>query len=137
MAAIVNLTPCRVGYTFSFGDPSTSDAFVRLEQVVPLRGNRFYATFDATTREYRACVALKAGETADQYSLPEGILAGGAYASVKLEGAYAEIVREIAPMFEKMREQHARDPARLPIEFYKRHTEIILYLPIQETKTGG
>jgi len=133
MGSVVNLTPRRVAYTASIGDPSKSDAFARLEQVVPLKGNRFYATFDATTKEYRACVALKAGETADQYGLPEGMLAGGAYASIKLEGPYAEIVRQIAPTFEAMRERYTRDPARLPIEFYKRHTEIILYLPIPPT----
>jgi hypothetical protein len=82
-------------------------------------------------------VALKPGETADQYVLLEGMLAGGAYASVKLEGPYAEIVRQIAPTFELMREQYTRDPARLPIEFYKRHTEIILCLPIEAKHAGG
>jgi hypothetical protein len=34
---VVMLPARRVAYTASFGDPSTSDAFVRLEQVVPLR----------------------------------------------------------------------------------------------------
>jgi DNA gyrase inhibitor GyrI len=116
----------------SFGDPSTSDAFVRLEQVVPLKGNRFYATFDAKTKEYRACVALKSGEIAEKYRLPEGLLAGGKYASAKLNGPFGDIVRQIAPTFELMREEHARDPARVPIESYRRLTEIILYLPVLE-----
>lgn len=127
---IVERGAIRVAYTTSVGDPSTSDAFARLEQIVPLKGNRFYATFDITTKEYRACVALRPEETAAQYGLPEGVLAGGSYASAKLAGAFADIVRRIAPTFQQMRQQHSRDPARLPIEFYKRHCEIVLYLPV-------
>src|SRR5215475_12574021 len=60
---IVERETIRVAYTTSVGDPATSDAFARLEQIVPLKGNRFFATFDITTKEYRACMALKAGET--------------------------------------------------------------------------
>ena len=120
----------RVAYTTSVGDPSTSDAFARLEQIVPLKGNRFFATFDIETKEYRACVALKAEKTAARYGLPEGLLPGGTYARARLAGAFAEIVRRIGPTFEEMRRQHPRDPVRLPIEYYKRHTEIVLFLPV-------
>jgi hypothetical protein len=52
MGAVVLLPAKRVAYTTSFGHPSSSDAFARLEQVVPLKGNRFYATYDASTQEY-------------------------------------------------------------------------------------
>ena len=121
-----------MAYTTSVGDPATSDAFVRLERVVPLRGNRFFATFDVATREYRACVALKAGENAEQYGLPEAVLSGGKYAQAVLAGAFAEIVARIGPTFDLMRQEHGRDPSRLPIEHYKRHTEIVLYLPVGE-----
>ena len=133
MAAVVVLPDRRVAYTNSFGHPSTSDAFARLEQVVPLKGNRFYATFDVQTREYRACVALKEGETGSSYGLPEDLLPGGRYASSKLQGDFAKIIRNIGPTFERLREDHKRDPRRLPIEYYKRHTEVILYLPIEES----
>jgi DNA gyrase inhibitor GyrI len=127
---IIDRQAVRVAYTISVGDPATSDAFVRLEHVVPLRGNRFFATFDVATREYRACVALKAGEVAEQYGLPEAVLPGGKYAQTVLVGAFAEIVARIGPTFDLMRQAHGRDPSRLPIEYYKRHTEIVLYLPI-------
>jgi hypothetical protein len=46
MSAVVTLPERRVAYIRSFGDPLTSDGFTRLEQVVPLKGDRFYATFD-------------------------------------------------------------------------------------------
>src|SRR5690349_15102172 len=85
---IIDREALRVAYTISVGDPATSDAFVRLEQVVPLRGNRFFATFDVATREYRACVALKAGEVAEQYGLPEAILPGRKYAQTGLVGTF-------------------------------------------------
>lgn len=127
---IVERPMLRVGYTTSFGDPFLSDAFQRLEQRVPLKGNRFFATYDVANREYRACVALKEGQTAAQYGLPEGTLAGGRYAAAKLTGPFAEIVRGIAPTLAQMRQHHRRDPLRLPIEYYKRHTEIVLFLPV-------
>jgi hypothetical protein len=137
MGAVVLLPARRVAYTTSFGHPSSSDAFARLEQVVPLKGNRFYATYDASTQEYWACVALKDGETGSTYGLPEGLLSGGTYASARLQGDFAEIVRNIAPTFERLREQHKRDPRRLPIEYYKRQTEVILYLPIDDASAFG
>jgi len=127
---IIEREAMRVAYTASIGDPSTSDAFRRLEQMVPLRGNRFFATFDSLTREYRACVALKPGQTGADYGLPEGVLAGGKYARAKLVGAFADIVTKIAPTFIEMRREHGRDPTRLPIEYYKRSSEIMLYLPV-------
>src|SRR5262245_23697433 len=130
MAVIVKLPERRIAYTSSFGHPSKSDAFTRLEEVVPLKSNRFYATFEPRTQEYRACVALKEGQSGDTYGLPEGVLAGGPYVSARLTGEFAEIVRSIGPAFERLREEHTQDPARLSIEYYKRDTEVVLYLPI-------
>jgi len=127
---IIEREAVRVAYTRSIGDPSSSNAFQRLEQVVPLKGNRFFATFDSLTQEYCACVALEAGQSGACYGLPEGVLPGGAYASTKLVGPFATIVTLIAPTFAKMRRQHGRDATRLPIEYYKRSTEIVLYLPV-------
>jgi hypothetical protein len=131
MGKVVMLPARRVAYTASFGDPSKSDAFTRLEQVVPLKGNRFYATYDPKTQEYRACVAVRVGESSNSYGLPEFTLDGGPYASATLKGAYGDIVRQIAPMFDRLRQEHTVDARRRSIEFYKRHTEIILYLPIE------
>jgi hypothetical protein len=128
---VVMLPARRVAYIASFGDPSKSDAFARLERVVPLKGNRFYATFAPSTQEYRACVALSDGETGKMHGLPEFTLDGGAYASATLKGEFGDIVRQIRPTFERLREEHMADAQRLSIEFYKRHTEIILYLPIK------
>ena len=52
--------------------------------------------------------------------------------SATLRGAFEDIVRQIEPTFERLRGEHAMDVRRRSIEFYKRHTEIILYLPIEE-----
>ena len=37
-------------------------------------------------------------------------------------------MRQIAPTFAQLRGEHMADAQRLSIEFYKRHTEVILYL---------
>lgn len=88
---------------------------------MPLKGNRFYATFEPRTQAYRACVALKEGQSGDTYGLPEEVLAGGTYASARLTGEFVEIVRSIGPAFERC-EEHTQDLRRLSIEYYKRHT---------------
>jgi DNA gyrase inhibitor GyrI len=137
MGNVVMLPPRRVAYTTSVGDPSKSDAFIRLEQVVPLNGNRFYATFDRKTQEYRACVALRDGESSDRYGLPEFTIDGGPYASATLKGAYEDIVKLIAPTFERLGTEHVVDAKRRSLEFYKRHTEIILYLPVDTAVERG
>ncbi|MDE1940519.1 MAG: hypothetical protein KGI66_00160, partial [Patescibacteria group bacterium] len=54
----VKLKPVEVVYTNSFGDPSQSDAFQRLEAIVPLKGNKFYATYNSETGEYCACAKI-------------------------------------------------------------------------------
>ncbi len=126
----VKLEPTKVVYTNSFGHPSQSDAFQRLEAIVPLKGNKFYATYNSKTEEYCACAKISNDEEANNFNLPIKVLEGGWYASTELEGSFGEIIRKIGPTFEKLSNNRKIDNSRLPIEFYKRHTHVILYLPI-------
>ncbi|MBI2054945.1 MAG: hypothetical protein HYT39_02500 [Candidatus Sungbacteria bacterium] len=130
MEKVVYLDPIKVVYTNSFGDPSHSNAFVKLEAVVPLRGNKFYATYNSETGEYCACAKIENEEQAKVFNLPVKTLEGGWYAAAELEGSFRDIVRNIAPTFADLAKNYKTDPARLPIEFYKRHTHVILYMPI-------
>jgi hypothetical protein len=127
------LQSIEVVYTHSFGHPSQSDAFMRLEQIVPLKGHRFYATYDARTQEYCACAKIKSKEEAQTFRLPVKTIEGGWYASVELEGPYLEIIQKIGATFDALAKQYTVDSTRLPIEFYKRHTHIVLYLPIPKS----
>ena len=78
----VYLEPIKVVYTNSFGHPSTSDAFERLERIVPLKGNKFYATYNTKTSEYCACAKIEKDEDVKKFdNLPVKTLDGGWYAS--------------------------------------------------------
>lgn len=125
------LEPIKVVYTNSFGHPSTSDAFRRLEAIVPLQGNKFYATYDTGTSEYCACAKIENDEDAKKFNnLPIKTLDGGWYASKKIEGDFLYVVRHIAPTFDELSKKFKVDTTRLPIEFYERHTKVICFLPI-------
>ena len=124
------LEPIKVVYTNSFGHPSKSDAFMRLEKIVPLRGNKFYATYNSNTQEYCACAKILNEAEAQSYKLPVKIIDGGWYVSTEIEGPFLEIVRKIGPSFDVLASKYHIDSTRLPIEYYKRHTDVILYLPI-------
>jgi hypothetical protein len=126
----IHLEPIRVVYTNSFGHPSKSDAFMRLERIVPLKGNKFYATYNSNTQEYCACAKIDDDKQAQEFGLPIKIIDGGWYATAELEGSFVEIIRKIGPTFDGLAKKFKSDSSRLPIEFYKRHTHIILYLPI-------
>lgn len=125
------LEPIKVVYTNSFGHPSTSDAFRRLEAIVPLQGNRFYATYNTKTGEYCACARIEKDEDAEKFNnLPVKTLDGGWYASRKIEGKFLYVVAQIGPTFDGMAKRFQADTSRLPIEFYERHTKVVCYLPI-------
>ncbi len=121
-----------VAYVVKQGHPSlvAGRAFWELEQKVPLRGNKFYGVFDERKNEYRACAALNDSNQGVTKGLERGVIPGGSYACATLVGSYHDIVRQIAPTFEVLAEKYRRDPARLPVEFYKRHTEVVVMLPI-------
>ncbi len=130
MVAVVNLEPIKVAFTSSIGNPSQSDAFKRLEEIVPLKGYKFYATYDSVTCEYCACVKIEEGQDENVYSLPIKTISGGLYATSQLKGDFKEIVCRIAPEFERLSREVKSDNSRLPIEFYKSHRHIILHLPV-------
>lgn len=105
-------------------------AFWELEQKVPLKGNKFYGVFDESKNEYRACVTLSEANQNLTEGLDRGIIRKGDYAYITLTGSYNDIVRQIAPAFKVLAEKYERDLSRLPVEFYRRHTEVVVMLPI-------
>ncbi len=111
-----------------------SRAWTDLEAAVgPLRGRRFYGTFDASAHEYRACVELRGDEDPAALGLEVGTLPGGSYARVRLHGEPPALYGEIAPAFERLAQRPDHDPSRLGIEHYRRHDEIDLLLPVAQS----
>ena len=95
-----------------------------------LRGRRFYGVLDPVRHEYRACVQVQSGDDAEELDVEVGVLPGGRYARVRLEGEPPAVYASIAPTFEMLARRGDRDPARPEIEFYRRRNLIELLLPI-------
>jgi hypothetical protein len=98
------------------------DAWSRLEEVVPLRGNKFFGTFDG--HEYRACAA------ADAAGLERGVIPGGRYARMRLRGEAPAVYERIAPTVDALEAAVEVDRTRPVVEFYRRHDEIDVLVPI-------
>ena len=128
---IENMT---IAYVAKTGNPATvaGKAFWELERKVPLKGNKFYGIYNESKNEYWACVAINQENQDAIKDLAHGEIAGGVYACATLSGNYNSLLREIAPTFNALIKEYTRDTTRLPVEFYKRHTEIIVMLPITD-----
>ena len=97
-----------------------------------LKGRRFYGVFDEGAGKYWACVRRREQDDPTRLGLRTGTIEGGLYASERLCGDYEALVTLIAPTFEAMAARHRVDSSRPAIEFYRRHDEFVLYLPIAE-----
>ena len=107
-------------------------AFQRLEELVGTRGRKFYGAFYPREKEYRACVVMEDGDDPSVLGLEEGALPGGRYLRARLRGEAPALYERIAPTFEELLKQAPPDEARPSLEFYRRHDEIELLLPVSD-----
>lgn len=131
-----------VMYISFFGDPgdSSNDAFVRLESKLPsLRGRKFYGVSFWDSDEYRACARVREEDHPEQLGFLTFTIPGGLYAYQKLKGQYEDIIAQIPGTFAELKKNHQADQSRPAVEFYRRHEEFIIYLPIVKTDSelGG
>ena len=107
-------------------------AFERLEQLVGLRGRKFYGAFYPREKEYRACVQVQEGDDPQALGLERGTLPGGRYLRARLSGEPPELYGRIGPAFQALIAQTEPDESRPSIEFYRRFDEIDLLLPLMD-----
>jgi hypothetical protein len=103
-----------------------------LEDLVGLRGRRFFGAFFLASHEYHVCVQTQEGDDASTLGLESGTLPGGSFLRQRLRGEAPGIYDRIGPTFEMLRTLAAVDPGRPGIEFYRSHGEIDCLLPILE-----
>jgi hypothetical protein len=104
----------------------------RLEELVALRGRKFYGAFDDSTREYWVCVQVQEGDEPTVLGLESGALPGGRYLRARLRGEPPEVYERIVPTFETLAAAATPDFTRPSIEFYRHRNEIDLLLPVAE-----
>ncbi len=104
-------------------------AWDELEAVVSLRGRHFYGAFDPVANDYRACVEIRDGDELVD-GLESGTLPGGRYLRARLSGEPPALYERIGPTFDEMARQTQPDESRPGLEYYRRHDEIELLLPL-------
>ena len=104
-------------------------AWNELEAVVALRGRHFYGAYDPIADDYRACVEMRESDVLVP-GLESGTLPGGRYLRARLRGDPPGIYEEIKPTFVELIRQAKPDETRPSLEWYLRHDEIDLLLPV-------
>src|SRR5438093_705006 len=84
----------------------------RLEALVGLHGRKFFGAFDASTREYRACVQMTDDDDPTALGLDSGTLPGGRYLRARLRGEPPELYERIGPTFAALVKAAAPDETR-------------------------
>ena len=102
----------------------------RLEELVGTRGRKFLGAFYPPTKEYRVCVQVREEDDPTDLGLETGTLPGGRYLRERIRGEPPALYERIAPTFQELLKQAASDETRPSIEFYRRHHEIDLLLPL-------
>lgn len=127
----VDREPVEVMFIQTADDPAEfGPAFQRLEELVGTRGRKFFGAFYPRDKQYRVCVQLQEGDDPSALGLELGELPGGRYLRERLRGEPPALYERIGPTFEEMLKQATSDQTRPSIEFYRRHDEIDLLLPV-------
>jgi hypothetical protein len=105
-------------------------AWQRLEELVGTRGRKFFGGYYPATDEYHVCVKTQEGDDPDALGLETGTLPGGRYLRARLRGDPPAVYEQIKPTFDELIRTTPPDETRPSIEFYRRHDEIDLLLPV-------
>ncbi|EKD86871.1 MAG: hypothetical protein ACD_37C00118G0004 [uncultured bacterium] len=90
------------------------------------------STEDEKGLHYRACVAIRDEDNPASLGLEVSVIPGGKYAKDRIRPwDYRKDVPRLIEKFEKMAQKYGADKTRPSIEFYRRHDDLILYLPIK------
>jgi len=113
--------------------PQIQELWPRFERLVGLRGRKMYAVADLVAGTYSTCTPVRSGDDPEQLGLSLGSLPGGRFLRGHLHGEHPEIYRSIGPGFDELQATAGGvDRSRPLVEFYKRHNEIELWLPVAD-----
>ncbi len=104
----------------------------RFENLVGLRGRRMYAMVDTAAASYAACTPIRADDDPAGFGLDTGVLPGGWYLSARIIGEPPELYDRIGPAMRALAALATVDPDRPLVEYYRRHDQIELWVPVPE-----
>jgi hypothetical protein len=100
------------------------------EDLVGLRGRKMYARADERLNTYTVCTPIKVDDDPVALGLQIGTLSGGPYLRGRLIGEPPSLYERIRPGMQELRATVEVDASRSLVEFYRRHDQIELWIPI-------
>ena len=101
------------------------------ETLVGLRGRKMYAAVDVAAGTYTACTPVRPDDDPAAIGLEVGTLPGGGYLRGRLVGEPPEVYGLIGAGMAEVHDAAASvDPTRPLVEFYRRHDQIELWVPV-------
>ena len=111
--------------------PHIQQLWPSFEQLVGLRGRKMYAMVDVGANTYTACTPVRDDDDPERLGLRLGTLPGGAYLRGRLVGEPPRVYEQIGPGMKELESVADVDPDRPLVEFYRRHDEIELWVPVR------
>jgi hypothetical protein len=111
--------------------PAIQQLWPRFEHLVGVRGRRMYAMVDTSAGTYAACTPVREGDDPARLGLDTAELPGGWYLRARITGDPPGVYDRIAPAMQALTSLAApADPDRPLVEYYRRHDEIELWVPV-------
>ncbi len=135
MATIVELPRIPVICATAVGGEGVQAAIDTVEnKLQSLKGRKCYGVISGTGDQmiYRACVIIQPEDNPKDLGLEEGEIPAGKYARERVRNFnYRTDVPRVIATFEKLAGEHEVDNSRPSLEFYRRHDEILVHVPIK------
>jgi DNA gyrase inhibitor GyrI len=103
-------------------------AWAALEALIPPRGRKAYGYWHADAKEYVACYSLEDTDDPEALGLGQRVILGGRYRRARLKGE--DVHAQIGSTFGALAAEGAIDEERPWLEFYRRHDEVDLLVPV-------
>jgi len=117
--------------------PAIQQLWPRFERLVGLRGRRMYAMVDIRAGTYAACTPVRADDNPDSLGLDTAELPGRWYLRARITGDPPGLYERIAPAMQALVALASpADPDRPLVEYYRRHDQIELWVPVPPQPTS-
>lgn len=110
--------------------PALQQGWAEFEQLVGLRGRKFYGLVDVAANEYLLATVPREDDPPGAWGLEPFELPGGHYLCTVLRGEPPELYSRIGSTMQELASLTTVDKERYLVEFYKRHDEIELWVPV-------
>lgn len=110
--------------------PEIQELWPWFEGLVGLRGRKMYAAAALAAGTYTTCTPVRPDDDPAALGLQVADLPGGRFRRGRLRGEPPEVYSLIGVGFEELQSGCVMDAGRPLIEFYKRHDEIELLVPV-------